>query len=165
MSHLSKAFTLGIIVGISGLIISLSPPGLRLEENFGLHLLFELRESRQAPHEVVVVAIDKASADRLNVDDQPRKWPRSLHARLTDNLVNRGASVIVFDLFFNESRSSDDDLLFARAIESAGNVVLSEYLEQEVFIDDSGQVIDTLHAEKHILPIPALAHPAAWSWA
>jgi adenylate cyclase len=161
MSYLSKAITLGLIVGIFGLIISAMPLGLKLEENLGLYVLFKLRGSRPAPPEVVVVAIDKASADKMNVDAQPKKWPRSIHASLTDTLSESGASVIAFDLFFNESRSTSDDMLFAKAIQSAGNVVLSEYLKQEVITDERGNVIDNLHAEKLVLPIPDFEKPAA----
>jgi adenylate cyclase len=86
--------------------------------------LFKLRGERQAPSDVVVVSIDKESSENLNLPDNPDKWPRSIHARLIENLVKEGAQVIAFDVHFLESRSAADDNLFAKAISSAQNVVL-----------------------------------------
>jgi adenylate cyclase len=160
MSQLSKAITLGLFIGILGIIVSLLPFGLTLEENFGLNILFKLRGLRQAPKDVIVVTIDKLSADKLNLPNNPDKWPRSLHAQLTENLANEGASVIAFDLFFNESRSSENDSLFAEAMKKAGNVVLNEYLSKETPLDESGKVIEDVHIVKQVPPIPVLAKSA-----
>ncbi len=161
MSDLTRAILLGVIIGITGLIISLTPPGYHLEEGSGLSLLYKLRGQRQAPNDVTIVSIDKLSSTRHGLDEDPRKWPRSLHAKLVNILSERGASVIAFDLFFNESRSHEDDLLFARSISSAGNVILNEYVKQEVLFDEKGQIINELHVEKHISPISSLSKPAA----
>jgi adenylate cyclase len=87
MSRLSKAAILGFLTGIVGLGVSLSPLGLDLEENIGLDLLFSLRGTRQPPPDVIIVSIDQKSATNLNVAQDPRKWPRSFHAQLTEKLV------------------------------------------------------------------------------
>jgi CHASE2 domain-containing sensor protein len=66
-----------LLIGIAGVGINVAPLGSELEENFGLDLLFTLRGVRQAPADVVIVSIDKESADELGLPDDPRKWPRS----------------------------------------------------------------------------------------
>ncbi len=91
-------------------------------------LLFKLRGVRQAPSDAVVISIDRESSEQLNVPDNPDKWPRSLHARLVDKLSKQGAAVITFDVHFLESRNSDDDKLFAAAMQKARNVVLADAL-------------------------------------
>ena len=113
LSRLSKPVILGLFVGIVGIIVSVLPFGLNLDENVGLDLLFKLRGERQAPSDVVVVSIDKDSSENLNLPNNPDKWPRSIHARLIENLIKEGARAIAFDVHFIEPRSTEDDNLFA----------------------------------------------------
>ncbi|SPQ01908.1 Adenylate/guanylate cyclase with Chase sensor [Candidatus Sulfobium mesophilum] len=129
--HFTKAVLLGFLTGIVGLAVSLLPFGLSLEENLGLDLLFTLRGTRQAPSDVIIVSIDKESANILSLPDDPRKWSHQLHASLTERLAREGAEVIAFDIFFEDSKASDEDRAFSEAIRKAGNVVLSGYLKGE----------------------------------
>ncbi len=129
MSSPYKATVLGLLIGILGLAVSPFHFTLNLEENVGMGLLFKLRGAKQAPPDAVVVSIDKESSEKLNLSDNPDKWPRSLHARLIENLAREGASVIAFDVHFIEPRSPKDDSLFAEALRKAGNVVLCEPLK------------------------------------
>ena len=163
MSRLSKAIAVGSLTGILGLAVSLFPLGPDLEENLGMGLLFRLRGPRKAPSDVIVVAIDKVSADNLNLPTDPEKWPRSLHARLTENLAKEGAAVIAFDIIFDEARSADHDNLFAEAISTAGNVVLCECLKKEIIplTDERGVHAGDLNIERLVPPIPLLARSAA----
>jgi adenylate cyclase len=131
MGRLLKAAILGLLTGLLGVGLTLLPFGSDLEENMGLHLLFKLRGARQPPPEVVIVAVDRVSSVHLRLPNDPRKWPRSLHARLTETLAKEGAIAIAFDVFFDEAKSAQEDEPFAEAIQKAGNVVLSEYLEME----------------------------------
>ncbi len=110
-SRLFKAIILGFIVGILGLFVSLFPFILGIEENTGLGLLFKLRGERQAPSDVVVVSIDKESSEQLNIPDNPDKWPRSLHARLSEKLAKEGAEVVSFNVHFIEPCVAEDDNL------------------------------------------------------
>jgi adenylate cyclase len=126
MSRRLKAILLGLLVGVAGLIVSPFHFTLGIEENTGLGLLFKLRGAGKAPRDAVVVSIDRESSEQLNLPDNPDKWPRSLHARLTDTLLGKGARVVVFDLHFIEPRSDKDDSLFAKAMEKARNVVICE---------------------------------------
>jgi adenylate cyclase len=162
MSHLSKAVILGFLTGIVGLGVSLLPFGVDLEENVGLDLLFNLRGTSQPPSDVIVVSIDQKSADHLNISKDPRKWSRSLHARLTENLVKEGARVVAFDLIFDEVKSPEDDHLFAEAIGKARNVVLCESLKSEKvpLTTKGGTPGGNLNIERLVPPIPPLAQSA-----
>jgi len=55
MRRLLKVTVAGMVVGILGVIISITPFGKELEENAGLHLLFKMRGVRRAPPEVIVI--------------------------------------------------------------------------------------------------------------
>ncbi len=160
--RLLKAVILGLVVGILGLLISPFQFAMNLEEDTGLGLLFKLRGARQAPSDVVVVSIDKRSSDELNLHNNPDKWPRSLHARLTDNLVKEGAQVVAFDVHFIEPRIADDDHLFATSIKTAQNVILCESLiPRELPSSDNGEAIAGFHnIVKIIKPIDLFADPA-----
>lgn len=119
---------LGLAVGAIGGVLEFTPLGSVLEEGVGLRSLYTIRGPVRAPPQAVVVSIDKRSADRLGLPSRPSKWPRSLHARLIDNLVRHGASVIVFDLDFSEPR---DDNALAVAIARAERVVLFQRIDVE----------------------------------
>ena len=162
MSRLSKAVILGFLTGIVGLGVSLLPFGVDLEENVGLDLLFNLRGTSQPSSDVIVVSIDQKSAEHLNISKDPRKWPRSLHARLTENLVKEGARVVAFDLIFDEVKSPEDDHLFAEAIGKARNVVLCESLKSEKvpLATKGGTPGGNLNIERLVSPIPPLAQSA-----
>lgn len=157
-----KALLLGLVIGLAGTIISLSPFGLALEENVGLDQLFMLRGQRPAPTDVVIISIDKESARDLELAKEPVKWPRSLHAKLVDRLAARGARVIGFDVLFKEQRTAEENEIFARALNRANNVVLFQYLDKQV-IETAGQSItadDQTFIEKLVPPIPLLAESA-----
>ena len=162
MSRLSKAVVLGLLIGIVGPGVGLAPFVLDLEENIALDLLFNLRGTRQAPPEVVVVSIDKESAQHLNLPNDPRKWPRSHHARLIENLIKQGAAVIAFDLIFDEAKSIEEDQLFSEVIRKADNVVLCEYIKREKIplSGKGGSQAGSLDIEKLVAPIPPLAKAA-----
>ena len=161
-SRLFKPIILGLFVGIVGIIAGLLPLSLSLDENVGLDFLFKLRGERQAPSDVVVVSIDKESSEELNLPNNPDKWPRSIHARLIENLVREGAQVIAFDVHFLENRSALDDNLFARAISEAQNVVLCEPLvAKEIPLSGEGSSFADVHSiVKIVKPLALFADPA-----
>lgn len=163
MSPLSKAIVLGVIVGVSGLIASPFRFVLGIEENIGLGMLFKLRGVRQPPSDAVVISIDRESSEHLNLPDNPDKWPRSLHARLTDVLVREGAKAVSFDVHFIEPKDPRGDTLFARAMRKAGDVVLTEPLkEKEVPIQSGGAAAETGHNIVRVVPpIELFANSAA----
>ena len=165
LSRIVKGAVLGVGAGIVGSIASLTPFGLNLEENLGLEILFSLRGQRTPPSEVVVIGIDKESSDRLDLPNTEKKFPRSLHADLTEKLSRRGAAVIAFDLFFEDSGEHGQDLAFAAAMRNAGNVVLCERLQCEriSLTDRSGAPGGEIEILRRIPPISLFEGAAAAS--
>lgn len=162
MSQLKKVLPAGFLIGISGLLLSILPFGLGLEERIGLALYYKLRGTREAPPEVIIVTMDRASAERLKIPSDPDKWPHSLHASLTTRLSKKEASVIAFDMIFDEVRNTDDDALFAEALEKAQNVVLFERLRRETahIPGKKGEAGFGYHKEELVPPIEPLASAA-----
>jgi adenylate cyclase len=162
MSRLRKAFILGVLAGFLGLVLGLFLPGIEIEESIGLDILFKLRGERLPPPEVVIVSLDRASANLLQAPNDPRKWPRSLHARLTEILAREGAAVIAFDVFFDEARSAAEDDLFVDAIRKAGNVVLCESLEIDQVSVQAGEkaLPGNITVVKVMPPAPSFARSA-----
>ena len=163
MNRLFSAIVAGLLIGISGLLIALSPLGHNLEENIGLDLLFTLRGVRPPPSEVVIVTLDRASANALNLPANPYKWPRNLHAQLVETLNKQGAEVIVFDMVFSGVRSSENNTLFAESLKNARNVILCEYLSREkLFLTDKmGIPTGEIDIEKVNPPVKELSEAAA----
>jgi adenylate cyclase len=144
MSRLWKVILFGFLVGFAGLIASPLQFTLGMEENIGLGLLFKLRGAGQAPRDAVVISIDRESSEQLNIPDNPDKWPRSLHARLTEILAREGARVVSFDLHFIEPRVAKDDIAFAEAMKKARNVVLTEPIRtKDILLPDGDASSDT----------------------
>lgn len=117
---------LGWGLGLFGLILALLPVASDLEQRFGLQWLFALRGRQTAPSDVVILAINSETTDALNLPEKPAQWSRALHTQAVNNLREAGASAIVFDLFFEESRAEDAD--FATAIQRSNNVILAKKL-------------------------------------
>lgn len=129
----------------------------------GLDLLFHVRGEREPPEEVLVVALDEASADQLRLPRDTRDWPRSYYAGLVRRLAEAGAGVIAFDLLFGEARPhEEDDRELALALREAGNVVLLSHLQREVTpLHDSGpaggrMIIEVMTPPTHVLQEEAL---------
>ncbi len=154
---MTKSIILGLITALVGLTIGIFPFGVSLEEETGLSLLFRLRGSRPVPPEVVVVSIDKRSSDALGLKNDPRKWPRSLHAELIERLMEAGASGIAFDIFFEEPRSGREDMIFANAVKRSGRVILCQRLMAER--SDTSDGAGT-YTERLVAPVPALEQAA-----
>lgn len=161
MSRLVKALVLGSVIAAAGLLASLLPLALYLEEEWGLDLLFRLRGARQPPPDVVIVSIDGRSAAPLGLPSDPAKWPRLVHARLTETLVERGAAVVAFDIVFDQPRVPEEDERFANAIARAGNVVLGQYLTRETVPLAAGAGSTGQAIAERLLPLhPAFADTA-----
>lgn len=161
MSRLYKAAVLGALTAMAGLVLSLTPAGRSIEEDLGLGLLFRLRGTRPAPSDVIIVSIDKISAENLNLPDNLRKWPRSVHARLIETLAGEGAAVIAFDIFFDEPHPGED-ALFEKAMSKTQNVVLCGYLKNErvPLTAGGGTRTGELDIVKTAPPAPSLARAA-----
>lgn len=144
--------TFGSVLALLGLAATLSPHVLALDESWGLGALFWLREVPPSPGSVVVVGIDRDAAAALGETSELDTWSRALHARLLERLESAGASVIAFDLVFDDPRDSAGDAAFAAAIARAGNVVLAERTESDDVELGSGS---KALIERRIVPLAA----------
>jgi adenylate cyclase len=162
IGRLGKGLLLGAVIGVAGALFALTPLGMAFEETVGLTWLFKVRGPVDPPREVAVVGIDRASADALGLPPQPRKWPRSLHARLIDTLVRHGASVIVFDLILDAPGNPVEDATLAKSIRDAGRVVLFEHLERRLqpLTGADGTFTAWVSTEHLRPPLPFLAEAA-----
>src|SRR4051812_18372249 len=64
---------------------------------------FHWRGQRPVNKDIVVVAIDEASIDKLG----RWPWPRSVHGKIIDRLSKAGARAIAFDVLFTEPDKQD----------------------------------------------------------
>ncbi|HXN15968.1 MAG TPA: adenylate/guanylate cyclase domain-containing protein [Usitatibacter sp.] len=73
---------------------------------------------------ITIVAIDEASFVQIG---RQWPWPRSLHAKLVDQLTKAGALVIAFDVLLSEVSmvGPADDAALAQAISRSANVVIA----------------------------------------
>ncbi|TNE81709.1 MAG: adenylate/guanylate cyclase domain-containing protein [Gammaproteobacteria bacterium] len=157
-----KAVGLGTLIGIGGMLFGLSPVGAVFETGLGLSWLFNLRGVVNPPQEVAVVAINSRTGAMLDLPESPQEWPRSIHGQLVDNLVQRGASVIVFDVFFGAGKDPDQDQLFVDAVNRANRVVLVEKLtgKRQPITDRDGVHVGSVWVEELVSPMEHLAKAA-----
>ncbi len=107
---------------------------------------------RQAGGDVVLVAIDSFSIEKIGV----WPWPRSLHAELIDRLESAAASDIVFDIDFGSPSDSALDQAFVDALQRAGGSVVLPSFKQSVADRGNGT---TIHVNR---PLPKFGKQA-WS--
>jgi len=95
------------------------------------HSLTDLRfalTARQATGDIVIVAIDSISIDRIGT----WPWSRQLHADLLRKLQSAGARDIVFDVDFSAPSDAESDQAFVYALRAAsGSVVLPSFVQLE----------------------------------
>jgi adenylate cyclase len=158
-----RSIIVGLVLGILGLAIGLSPAGLFLEERYGLEMLFDLRGVRNPSPDAIIVSIDRESARPLGLGDDFRRWPRSVYARIIDRLHNLGAAAIVLDVVFEDARNPAEDRLLVDAVRRAGNVVLCCYLKSERMpvVKREGEPGASLQITELRLPMHPLAGAAA----
>jgi len=118
-------------------LVALSPLGGGFEEDYGLRPLFRVRGPSAAPSEVIVVAIDRASADRLGLPVPPRRWLRTFHADLIEAL-EKAAKAIVFYLLFAEEGGAVEDEDLATAMHNGDRVALLQGLERRNLLPEQG---------------------------
>jgi diguanylate cyclase (GGDEF)-like protein len=144
--RLSGAF---LVIALIACAYALSSTGAVQRIDLMLYDYFLNWQKHQASDEIVIVAIDDASLQKLG------RWPwsRRLHGRLLDRLAGMNAKVVGFDVLFSEQQHDDPlaDKIFAEAIRRSGNTVLA--------VAPSNPFRDAPIAE--VLPIPVLAESAA----
>ena len=108
--------------------------------------------SHQASGDVVLVAIDSPSLEKIGI----WPWPRRLHAELIDRLESAGASDIVFDIDFSSQSDPAFDRTFADALQRAGGSVVLPTFRQLVADGKNGT---SIHVNR---PLPEFGKHA-WS--
>ncbi len=157
-----KGTLLGLLIGLGGALFGLSSLGHEFELNVGKTWLFHMRGTIPPPDNIVVIGINSQTSEELGLPGSPRDWPRAIHAKLIDNLVERGAAVIVFDIFFGHPKKAQDDIILARAINNARRVVLVEKLtgKQQPITDGQGRIRGKVWVEELLPPMPEFARAA-----
>jgi adenylate cyclase len=91
---------------------------------------FSVRGTQEQPKDLAVVAIDTKTFNKLKV-----QWPfpRSMHARVLDNLRKDGAKAIAFDVQFTEQTTPREDGALIDAVDRTKNIVLAT-----TEVDDKG---------------------------
>jgi diguanylate cyclase (GGDEF)-like protein/PAS domain S-box-containing protein len=111
------------------------------------HRLIDLKSrliTRQATGDVVLVAIDSQSLDRLEV----WPWQRGYHATLLENLLDAGAERVGFDVDLSSRSIAEEDEEFAAAIEAAeGRVVLPVFRQWQYDPELGGRLARTAPLE------------------
>lgn len=138
-------------------LLALSPLFGGLEDDYGPRALFRVRGAVAPPAGVVIVAINRLSADRLGLPVPPRRWPRTVHAQLIDTLTKAGATAIIFDLLFTEEGSVAEDEALAAASHRAGNVALLQDLQRRtIAAPGQGNERELREVDETVDPTPAL---------
>lgn len=109
-----------IIICILYLVGTFERLELNLYDNW-----FKLHGQSQPGNEIVIVAIDEKSIEKIG----PPTWSRSIHARLLDRLQE--ARVIAFDLLFDIQGDPSVDSEFAATVKKNSHVVLASTFKYE----------------------------------
>lgn len=98
---------------------------LERAELYTLDQRFLIRGPRRPLPEIAIIAIDELSLRELGA----WPWPRTLHARLIDDLRQAGAAAVAFDVVFDRpappTPQGDPDKALADALKRSGRVVLA----------------------------------------
>ena len=147
-----------LLIGVIGAFVCLTPYGIHLEEEFGLTWLFKSRGAMHPPENIVIVTIDKLSAEILHLPENPEKWPRSYYAQLIDKINQQQPALIAINIIFEEDRDPENDQLLAKAIAKNNNVILSNYLKLDII--PTSNPLETLSFERIIDSIPVIKQAA-----
>ena len=97
-------------------------------ESFLTDLKFAFSK-RDPTGRVVLVDVDAKSIGEIG----QWPWPRSIHARIIDRLVESGASEIAFDFDFSSPSSAPEDAAFEDSLRRAnGSVVLASFSQERL---------------------------------
>lgn len=137
--------------------LSITPTALHWDRHIGLQVFFNARGHLPAPHNALLLTIDRKAAQALHLPPQIVRWPRQQYAKIIQRLNTFGAKNIVLDIAFKESRPEQDHLL-AKAIRDAGNVILFTYMQRHTRRLPNNQGV--LDIQRPLYP-PVILHDAA----
>src|SRR5215213_6603440 len=90
------------------------------------NMLFRFRGGLPSPDDIVILAIDDASLQR--VGNWP--WPRSVMASVLDRITDAHPRAVGLDVIYSEASDPANDVLLAEAIKRNGRVVLPAQLTE-----------------------------------
>lgn len=93
-----------------------------------------VRKNKSLSPDAVVILIDEASLETLNLIAGRWPWPREIHARLIDFLEQSGARQVVMDILFTENETGN----------MSDHFVIGENDQQ--LVDATGQAENVIHA-------------------
>jgi adenylate cyclase len=106
-------------------LVSLTDPWEQLERR-GFDTLTVASAAGRSTLPITIVGIDEPSFAQVG---KQWPWPRSLYAKVVDELARSGALVIVLDILYPEPSTPAEDQALADAIYRAGNVVLASNMD------------------------------------
>ncbi len=137
---------LGIIITLLHLLTSLSQVGDNIEPK-ALDLWSQLRGSKIAPQDIVLISMDEASYKNLNIP-LSQAWPRKIHAELLNKLSTAGVKRVVFDvLFLDPGNDSKIDSTLSVAMSKVPTV-----LGTDSIIKDYSSASGSFKIEEVLLP-------------
>ncbi|MEX3011536.1 EAL domain-containing protein [Hoeflea sp. TYP-13] len=107
---------------------------------------------RQASQKIVYIAIDHQSLEQIGV----WPWPRSVHAKVIEALVEAEAADIVFDVDFSSRSDPNEDRKLLEALQMAGgSVVFPTFVQQ--------QSVRSVEGSPHVQTMPlAMFQEDSW---
>ncbi|MAY40894.1 EAL domain-containing protein [Neptuniibacter sp. UBA6509] len=96
------------------------------------------------PSDVVIIAIDEKSIDKLG----RWPWPRTTHAELLDQLTEVQTKAVGFDIIFSEMENIISDQAFSDSIARHGNIILAVAPDN---ISEDKKIVE-------LLPTPIIAY-------
>lgn len=151
----SGALLLGVLMTLATLWVLPRGPAFDRAELATYDQRFSHRAAQPVRNDIVIVGVDSASLEGLNNNKTP--LPRHWYASAINFLHRAGARAIGLDFLYDSPSpyGHRDDVAFARAMRSAGNVVLADDLTG---VATTGYVGSATHLDA---PIDLLLHSAA----
>ena len=100
----------------------------QLVERRGFDALTVAQAPGKSSLPITIVGIDEPSMAQVG---RQWPWPRSLYAKVIDNLSRSGALVIGLDVLLSEPSTESEDRALAEAIKRAGNVVIASDMQYQ----------------------------------
>ena len=157
-----RSLIVGLLTGLVGALLILTPPGVLFEEEVGLAWLFRVRGAVEPPPDVAIIAISGTTGSRLGLPKLPRDWPRTVHAGLVEGLTAHDVAVSVIDMDFSRIKSGFEDSMLALALAESDRTVLFERLvgRRQPLEDANGEASGWTWVEEKLSPAPVLANAA-----
>jgi adenylate cyclase len=144
----SRALLLGIAaLGAIGIgVVLRATNALRTQEDQTIDTRFSVRGAQRAPRDILVVAIDQQTFDKLRL-----VWPapRRYHAKVINILHRDGARAIGVDIQFTVQTDQTDDNALIIAVKGAPGTVLATttvFKNGQTNVFGGGDVLRQIHA-------------------